>query len=163
YYFVYGPELDQVVSGYRALTGQAPMLPSWAYGFFQSRDRYMTAQDSLDVLQGFRTRGIPIDVIVQDWQYWPTAGWGSHHFDPVRLADPAGWINAIHATYHARLLLSVWPKFYTGTATFNALNARGFLYQPNLTESARDFLNYVFTYYDAFSQDARQMYFAQIR
>jgi alpha-D-xyloside xylohydrolase len=163
YYFVRGPELDQVVSGYRTLTGQAPMMPAWAYGFFQSRDRYMRSQDSLDVLQGFRTRGIPIDVIVQDWQYWAPAGWGSHQFDATRFPDPAGWISAIHDTYHARLMLSVWAKFYSGTATFNALNAAGFLYQPNLTEPALDFLGHNFSYYDAFNANARQLYFSQIR
>jgi alpha-D-xyloside xylohydrolase len=163
YYFAYGPELDQVVSGYRRLTGQAPMMPAWAYGFFQSRDRYMTSQDSLDVLQGFRSRGIPIDVIVQDWQYWVAAGWGSHQFDATRFADPVGWINAIHSTYHARLMLSVWAKFYSGTANFNALNGAGFLYRPNLAEPALDFLGHIFSYYDAFNAGARQMYFAQIQ
>ena len=68
YYFLYGPELDRVVAGYRRVTGEAPMMPKWSFGFWQSRERYKTQQESLDVLDGFRSRHIPIDVIVQDWQ-----------------------------------------------------------------------------------------------
>lgn len=163
YYFVYGPELDSVVSGYRTLTGRASMPPIWAFGFWQSRDHYTTAQESLDVLEGYRSRQIPIDNIVQDWQYWPENGWGSHAFEASRFPDPAGWIRQIHETHHAHLMISVWPKFYPGTANFTALNQAGFLYQPNLTENLKDFLEYGYTYYDAFSADARKLYWSQLQ
>ena len=112
YYFMYGPEIDQVIAGYRRVTGQAPMMPLWAYGLWQCRQRYETQQQSLDVLDGFRSRGIPLDNIVQDWFYWKADQWGSHQFDPQRFPDPEGWIRTIHDKYHARLMISVWPKFY---------------------------------------------------
>jgi alpha-D-xyloside xylohydrolase len=162
YTFVYGPELDTVVAGYRRLTGEAPMMPRWAYGFWQCRERYKTAQESLDVLSGYRTRKAPIDNIVQDWQYWKEAEWGSHAFDASRFPDPNGWIKTIHDTHHAQLMISVWPKFYTGIANYTALNNAGYLYQLNITEGLKDFVGYNFTYYDAFKAEARQLYWSQI-
>jgi alpha-D-xyloside xylohydrolase len=162
YTFVYGPELDAVVAGYRRLTGQAAMLPRWTFGFWQSRERYRTAKESLDVLAGYRARGVPIDVIVQDWQYYEPAAWGSHTFDARRFPDPAGWLREIHDKYHARLLISVWPKYYVGTANFAALDAAGFLYKPTITEGKKDFRGYAYGYYDAFDPRARAAYWAQI-
>ena len=94
YYFVYGPELDDVIAGYRHLTGPAPMMPQWAYGLWQSRQRYKAAQESIDVVRGYRERHIPFDNIVQDWFYWPRTGWGSHGFDSDRFPDPAGWVDS---------------------------------------------------------------------
>jgi alpha-D-xyloside xylohydrolase len=162
YYFVYGPELDHVISGYRHLTGQATMIPIWALGLWQSRQRYETAQQSLDVVQGFRSRGIPFDNIVQDWQYWKRDAWGSHQFDPERFPDPAGWIKAIH-DLHARLMISVWGKFYTGTDNFKAMQAAGFLYPRNLQEGLRDWIGFPYTFFDAFNPDARKLFWQQIK
>ena len=85
-----------MVAGYRELTGRAPLMPRWALGLWQSRERYKTAQESLDTLAEFRQREIPMDTIVQDWQYWRPDQWGSHEFDPERFPDPAGWIREIH-------------------------------------------------------------------
>ncbi|HEV2453288.1 MAG TPA: TIM-barrel domain-containing protein, partial [Verrucomicrobiae bacterium] len=107
YYFMYGPSLDRVISSYRQITGPAPMLPAWTFGFWQSRQRYKTQQESLDVLTRYRSLGIPIDNIVQDWFYWKLDQWGSHEFDPARFPDPDGWIRQIHDKYHARLTISV--------------------------------------------------------
>ncbi len=90
YYFVYGPELDDVVAGYRQLTGKATMMPLWAYGFWQCREHYQTAQEITDVLQGYRSRSAPIDNIVQDWQYWVADQWGSHQFDSDPLPGSEG-------------------------------------------------------------------------
>ncbi|MET0414271.1 MAG: TIM-barrel domain-containing protein, partial [Polyangiaceae bacterium] len=163
YYFVHGPELDRVVAGYRRVTGEAPMMPRWAFGLWQSRERYATAQASLDVAAGYRARGIPLDVLVQDWQYWPAGGWGSHRFDPARFADPSAWIRALHEQHHARLMISVWPKFYPGTANFEELHRAGFLYERNLTERRRDFIGNPFTFYDAFAPGARAMFWRQIQ
>jgi alpha-D-xyloside xylohydrolase len=162
YWFVYGPELDHVVAGYRRLTGEAPMMPRWAYGLWQCKERYKTAEEVLDVLKGYRERGIPIDNVVQDWQYWPDGQWGSHEFDPARYPDPAGWIRSIHDTYHAQLMISVWPRFYPETANYSALRAKGFLYPPNITEGMKDFLGHAFAVYDAFNPAARQLYWSQI-
>jgi len=162
YYFVYGPELDDVVGGYRLLTGRASMMPLWAYGFWQCREHYKTAQEITDVLKGYRDRGAPIDNIVQDWQYWATDQWGSHQFEASRYPDPAGMIKTIHDTYHARFMISVWPKFYTTTANYTALNSKGFVYQQNVTDGKKDFVGYVFTFYDAFNPDARALYWSQM-
>ncbi len=161
YYFVYGPKLDDVIAGYRQLTGRAPMMPSWVFGLWQSRQRYETAQQSLDVVREYRRRQIPFDNIVQDWQYWPIDAWGSHQFDPARFADPDGWIKAIH-DQHAHLMISVWPKFYPSTANAQQLQAHGFLFQSNLRLQVRDWLGYIATDYDAFSPAARKLYWSQI-
>jgi alpha-D-xyloside xylohydrolase len=164
YYFVYGPELDTVIAGYRRVTGEAPLMPLWAYGMWQCRERYRTAQESLDVLAGFRSRGIPIDNIIQDWFYWKEDQWGSHEFDPARFPDPEGWIRAIHDQYHARLMISVWPKFYPETENARAMRERGFLYEPNLREGLRDWVGkgYVSTFYDAFNPEARGLFWSQV-
>ena len=161
YYFVYGPKLDDVVAGYRLLTGQAPLMPRWAFGLWQSRQRYETAQQSLDVVSEFRKRRIPFDNIVQDWQYWKPDSWGSHEFDRSRFPDPGAWIQAIHRM-HAYLMISVWGKFYPGTENFDAMEKAGYLYRAMLDEKMRDWLDYPYTFYDAFNPAARQMFWAQV-
>jgi alpha-D-xyloside xylohydrolase len=163
YYFVYGPGLDGVVAGYRTITGRAPMMPRWAFGLWQSRQRYKTAQESLDILEAFRSKKIPVDILVQDWFYWKEDQWGSHQFDAKRFPDPDAWIKAVHDRYKARLLISVWPKFYPGTANFDAMRSRGFLYESNLKEGIKDWVGYPDTFYDAFNSDARKLYWEQIR
>jgi|CZKI01.1.fsa_nt_gi alpha-D-xyloside xylohydrolase len=161
YYFAYGPQLDGVIGAYRRLTGAAPMMPAWAFGLWQSRERYETAQQSLDVVKGFRSRGIPFDNIVQDWRYWPEGTWGSHEFDPARFPDPDGWIKAIHEL-HAHLMISVWGKFDPGTGNFSAMRDRGYLYERNLAEGTRDWLNQPYTFYDAFNPGARKLLWEQM-
>jgi alpha-D-xyloside xylohydrolase len=161
YYFVYGPEPDQVIAGYRQITGPAPMMPVWAFGLWQSRQRYKTAQESLDVIDGFRSRNIPFDNIVQDWFYWRENAWGSHEFDPARFPDPAGWVRSVH-NKHAHLMISVWGKFYPGTANFEAMHSRGFLYEPNLKEGLHDWVGYPYTFYDAFNPEARKLFWTQV-
>jgi alpha-D-xyloside xylohydrolase len=162
YYLVLGPDLDDVVAGYRELTGRAPLMPRWALGLWQSRERYQTAQESLDVLAEFRRRAIPVDVIVQDWQYWRPDQWGSHEFDAARFPDPAAWIRDIHDRFHARLMISVWPKFYPGTENFRELQARGFLYPETLKRPTKDWLGHVHTFYDAFNPGARALFWEQM-
>ena len=161
YYFVYGPEIDQVIAGYRALTGRASLLPRWAYGFWQSKNKYNTQAEVLDTLREFRSRRIPIDSIVQDWQYWKPDEWGTHGFDAARYPDPAGMIKAIH-DQHARFMISVWGKFYPNTENAKALQAIGGLYQPTLREGIRDWLGRTYTFYDAFSPPARRMFWDQV-
>jgi alpha-D-xyloside xylohydrolase len=111
YYFMYGPSLDKVVAGYRVLTGTAPLFPKWAYGFWQCREHYASQQETLDAAEGFRSRHIPVDLIVQDWQYWGKWGWGAYQFDPTAYPDPAGMIQKLHQlNFH--YMISVWadPK-----------------------------------------------------
>ena len=85
YYFVAGDNMDDVISGYRTLTGKAPIMPKWAMGFWQSREKYNTSDEMLGALKGFRDRQIPIDNIVLDWNHWPEDAWGSHEFDKNRF------------------------------------------------------------------------------
>ena len=162
YYVVYGPELGDVVAGYRKLTGTAPLMPRWALGLWQSRERYKTAKEVTDTLAEFRKRGIPLDTIVMDWQYWKPDQWGSHQFDPERFPDPAGWIKEIHERWNAKLMISVWPKFYTTTDNFKAMQAKGFLYPETLKRPTTDWLGHVHTFYDAFNPDARTLFWQQV-
>jgi alpha-D-xyloside xylohydrolase len=162
YYFVYGPDLDDVVAGYRELTGRAPLMPRWAMGLWQSRERYKTAAETTDTLAEFRRREIPIDAIVMDWQYWRPDQWGSHEFDPERFPDPAGWIREIHDKYHAKLMISVWPKFYTTTDNFREMKEKGFLYPETLKRPTKDWLGHVHSFYDAFNPDARKLFWKQM-
>jgi alpha-D-xyloside xylohydrolase len=163
YWFVYGPSLDRVTAGYRRLTGEAPMMPRWAFGLWQSRQRYETQQQSLDVVDGFRSRRIPFDNIVQDWFYWPENAWGSHRFDPVRFPDPDGWVRAVHEK-NARLMISVWGKFYPGTENFEAMRSKGFLYETTLRSGFKDWVGpgYPYTFFDAFNPGARKLFWAQV-
>jgi alpha-D-xyloside xylohydrolase len=164
YYFVLGPSLDGVEAGFRTLTGRAAMLPRWAFGLWQSRDHYQTQAQLLGALDGFRSRHIPLDNMVQDWQYWvtePVNQWGSHGFDPQRFPDPAGMIEAVHRA-HAHLMISIWGKFYEGTEHFDALNRGGYLFQPTLKEGlVRDGRHYAFV--DPFQAGGREMFWSQVR
>ena len=162
YYFFYGPSLDRVIAGYRRVTGRAAMPPRYAFGYWQSRNRYAASQESLDAIDAFRRRQIPLDVIVQDYMYWKPDQWGSHAFDATRFPDVPGWIRGIHDR-HARLLISVWGKFYPNTGNAQEMQARGFLYQVPLRDSVRDWLGYHYTFYDAFDAAARRLFWDQIK
>jgi alpha-D-xyloside xylohydrolase len=162
YYFLYGPELDRVIAGYRRVTGRAAMPPRYAFGYWQSRNRYHTSEESLNAIDEFRRLRIPLDVIVQDFQYWKSDQWGSHEFDPDRFPDVPGWIRAIHDR-HARLLISVWPKVYPNTRNAQEMQARGYLYQEPLRDSVKDWLGCHYTFYDAFNPAARRLYWDQVR
>jgi alpha-D-xyloside xylohydrolase len=163
YVFVRGRTMDETIAGYRELTGRASLPPRWALGYWQSRERYKTGDELLGMVREFRSRRFPLDAIVQDWQYWREggSGWGSHQFDPARFPDPKGTFDAIHAL-GARVMISVWAKFYTGNANFEELRKAGFLYPRHLEIGWKDWLGNVFTYYDAFSPAARATYWRQI-
>ena len=164
YYVVPGADMDALVAGYRRLTGKAPMMPRWAYGFWQSRQRYETQAQLVDVFEQYRGQDIPIDAIVQDWFYWPEDQWGSHAFDPARFPDPAGMVDRIHAL-NGRIMISVWPKFYPNTANARELAAKGYLYQRPLEAGQKDWVGpgYANTFYDPYTGEARDIYFRQIR
>jgi alpha-D-xyloside xylohydrolase len=161
YTFIYGPKLDDVVAGYRIVTGQAPLPPAWAFGLWQSRQRYENAEQSMEVVEGFRKRGVPFDNIVQDWRYWKDGEWGSHQFDPDRFPNPEEWLQRLHAL-NAHVMISVWGKYYPGTDNFKQLESQGCLYQVNLEKGVVDWLKKPFTYYDAFNPKARRLFWEQI-
>ncbi|HJX71107.1 MAG TPA: TIM-barrel domain-containing protein, partial [Bacteroidales bacterium] len=162
YYFIYGKDADEVISGYRQITGKAPIMPRWAMGLWQSRERYKTQEELLDVAKEFRKRGIPIDNIVLDWFYWEEDQWGSHEFDDKRFPDPAGMIKELHDNLHMNIMISVWPKFYRGTTHFSEMQERGFLYQRCLETDRKDWIGYVSTFYDPFNPDAGKLFWNQI-
>ncbi|MBC2670115.1 DUF5110 domain-containing protein [Novosphingobium piscinae] len=164
YYVVGGGTPDKVIANYRALTGKASMLPQWVFGFWQSRQRYETQEQLLQVVREYRKREIPLDNIVLDWRYWVDDQWGSHEFDKSRFPDPKGMVDEVHAL-GARIMISVWPKFYPNTENGKALAAKGWLYPGNLAMGNRDWVGpgYANTDYDAYAPGARQLYFEQIK
>ena len=158
YYFMYGPALDDVIASYRQLTGSVPMFGRWAWGFWQCKERYQSQQELLDVAGWYRTNHVPLDGIIQDWQYWSPHPWGSHQFDTNRYPDPVGLMRELHAE-NVHAIISVWPKFDVGSPNANELSASGALYQETIP--------YVFPkgkgqWYDPFSPVARKIYWREI-
>ncbi len=158
YYFIYGNNMDEVIGGYRQLTGKAPIVPKWALGFWQSRERYKTQDEILSTVDEFRKRKIPIDNIVLDWSYWKEAGWGSQEFDEARFSRPDSMIEVLHKKYNTQIMISVWPKFYEGIPSYNEFDRKGWLYKRNIADQQRDWIGkgYVSTFYDAFNEHARK-------
>lgn len=109
YIVFYGPSADSVIAKYRNLSGNVPMLPLWAYGFWQCRERYTSAEHLIETVKEFRNRKLPMDVIVQDWQYWGNRGWGVPQFDEANYPDPTGFISKLHAL-NARFNISIWSN-----------------------------------------------------
>jgi alpha-D-xyloside xylohydrolase len=108
-YVVFAGEADEVISAYRNLTGKAPMFPIWAYGFWQCRERYTSGTHLVETVKEFRKRNLPMDVIVQDWQYWGSRGWGVPQFDEKNYPDPAGFIKELH-DLNAHFNISIWSN-----------------------------------------------------
>ncbi|MDR6842163.1 TIM-barrel domain-containing protein [Pseudoxanthomonas sacheonensis] len=163
YYFVAGGSADQVIAGYRELTGKAVLLPKWAYGFWQSRERYKTQDELVGALAEYRKRQLPIDNIVLDWSYWPEDAWGSHDFDKKNFPDPDGMVKQVH-DLHAQIMISVWPKFYPTTANYKELDAAGFMYKRNVEVGEKDWIGagYLNSFYDPYSEKAQAIYWRQI-
>lgn len=164
YYFIKGESMDEVIKGYRTLTGKAQVMPKWAMGFWQSRERYKTQNELLGALTEFRKRRIPIDNIVLDWSYWPEDAWGSHEFDAARFPDPKGMVDEVHRQ-NAKIMISVWPKFYATTAHYKEFDQKGWMYQRAVKDSIRDWIGkgYIGSFYDAYSQGARDLFWNQMK
>ncbi|MBS1532805.1 MAG: DUF5110 domain-containing protein [Bacteroidetes bacterium] len=159
YYFFYGPDFDQIINLYRIATGKAPMFAKWAFGLFQSQDRYMTQKEILSVKDNYRNNHIPVDVIVQDWYYWDPLPIGSHVMNPERYPNPKAMMDELHkANIHG--MLSIWPVFGKGTKDYDALNKIG-----GLTDITWDnIVTHTFdNYYDAHNPKARDLYWQQAR
>jgi len=109
YVVFYGPSADNVIATYRKLSGNVPMLPRWAYGFWQCRERYTSSTDLVETVKEFRKRKIPMDVIVQDWQYWGNNGWGVPEFDTTNYPNPTGFIKELH-DLNAHFCISIWSN-----------------------------------------------------
>ncbi|MDR0348838.1 MAG: DUF5110 domain-containing protein [Tannerella sp.] len=163
YYFINGKTMDEVIGGYRTVTGKSRIMPKWAMGYWLSRERYKTQNELLEALDEYRKRQVPLDVIVQDWSYWPVDAWGSHEFDKERYPDPRGMIEQVHRL-NARFMLSVWPKFYITTAHYKELDAIGAMYQQAVKDSIRDWIypGYIGSFYDAYNPEAQQLFWNQM-
>jgi alpha-D-xyloside xylohydrolase len=114
YFFIYGKSNDSIVSAYRQLTGKAPLFPKWAFGYMQSKQKYNTQDEIVSVVKGFRDRQFPLDLIVQDWQYWPEKQWGQKTFNRKNYPDPGKMVSDIHSL-NAKVIISIWPNMTPGT------------------------------------------------
>ena len=163
WYFIAGDDMDEVISGYRTLTGKAPVMPKWAMGYWQSRERYKTSTEMIEALQGFRQRNIPIDNIVMDWSHWEEDEWGSHEFDPTRFPDPKAMVDSIH-DLGGRIMISVWPKFYVETEHYKEFNDKGWMYNKANEDGVRDWIGqgYLYGFYDAYAPGARELFWQQM-
>jgi len=164
YYFIHGNNIDDVIRGYRTLTGKAPIMPKWALGYWQSRERYKSQNELLNVVREYRKRNIPLDNIVLDWSYWPVESWGSHEFDPEFFPDPSGMVEEVH-NLNSNIMISVWPKFYHTTDHYKEFDSKGWMYRQAVNDSVRDWIGkgYIGSFYDAYSQGARDLFWEQIR
>ena len=163
YYFIAGNDYDEVIKGYRFLTGRAQVMPKWTLGFWQSREKYNSQKEVETTLAEFRKRQIPIDNIVQDWLYWEQDKWGSFEFDKKRFPNPKGMVDFIHDN-HARILISHWPKYYASTDNYKALDAKGWIYQQAIKDQIKDWVGpgYLGSFYDAYSAGARKLFWQQM-
>lgn len=147
YYFMSGPDYQTVLRTYRDLTGGAPMLPKWAYGYGQSKERYKTADELINIVAEYRRRKIPLSFIVQDWQTWEEGKWGQKSFDYSRFPDPAAMTAQLHKQ-GAALMLSIWPNMNGMGENQKEMLEHGFMLGNRST-------------YNAFSKGARELYWKQ--
>ena len=161
YYFIAGKNMDEVISGYRTLTGKAPVYPKWVLGFWQSRERYQSSMDIEENMKKFRDLKIPVDNIVQDWNYWKLDSWGSHEFEAARYPNPQAMLDSVHAL-HGRFMISVWPKFYDTVKNYKELDAKGWMYHQAIKDDIHDWLGFRGSFYDAYDAGARKMFWRQM-
>ena len=127
YYFMYGGNADGVIAQMRKLTGQSPMLPLWAYGFFQSRERYQNQFETLDVVKQYRKLGVPLDCIIQDWQYWGRDSlWNLMDFNPETFPRPQEMVDSVHQM-NAKFMIVTWPGFGPLTPQYKELKDKNLL------------------------------------
>jgi alpha-D-xyloside xylohydrolase len=142
YYVLYGPRMDRIIHQYRSMTGHTPLFPQWAYGLFQSKDRYRTQPEILDIAAQYRARHIPLDAIVQDWYWWKEGGEGDPIFNSGYTDVPAE-LKTLHDE-HVHTMVSVWGLMDTTSDNFKQVQQRGFeipgthVYDPT-NPAARDF------------------------
>lgn len=149
YYVIAGDDFDEIIDGFRYLTGQAAMLPKWAYGYIQSKEQYYTADELADVVKKYRELQVPLDCVVQDWNSWEKDQWGQKSLDPTRYANMRERADEIHAM-GAHTMVSVWPNMNTGTPNHTELFDAGYMLNDYAT-------------YDAFDEKAREIYWKQAK
>lgn len=155
YYFIYGRNMDDVISGYRKLTGKAPMYGKWAYGYWQSKEHYHTEAELMSVAKKYRRLKIPIDNIIQDWDYWNGAkNWSGMFFDKTLFPTPKEMCDELHRmNFH--IIISIWPALGPATAIYADMERNGFLYRPVGWAG--------FKYYDAYNPAANELYWRYLK
>ncbi len=148
-YTVFVGTPDEVIATYRQLTGPAPKMPSWALGYIHCRERFHSSDEILTTANRFRQEGLPISMIVQDWQYWGPTGWNSMQFDPKNYPDPKALTDSLHKM-GIRLMLSVWSKIDKKSIVGQQMNRDGY-YIPNTD------------WIDFFNQEAAAAYWKNFR
>nr|WP_320947465.1 TIM-barrel domain-containing protein [Bacteroides intestinalis] len=157
YYFMYGGNADGVIAQIRDLTGQAPMYPLWTFGFWQSRERYKSQQETMEVVDKYRELGIPLDGIIQDWQYWgPNSNWNSMNLDNPEFPDPQKMIDHVKKK-NAQIMISIWASFGPDTNPYKDLEKINALF--NFKTWPADGGVKV---YDAYNEKARDIYWKHL-
>jgi len=147
YYIITGDSFDEIIGNLRKLTGAAPMLPRWAFGYIQSKERYKSSEELINTAAKFRDIGIPLDCIVQDWFSWAEGLWGEKKADKSRYPDLKKLVDTLHEK-NVKLMVSIWPNMSKNSSNYSEMNEKGFLL-PNSTT------------YDAFNEEARALYWKQ--
>ncbi len=155
YYFIFGRSMDEVISGYRWLTGKAPLYGKWAYGYWQSKEHYDTQSELMSVAEKYRRLKIPIDNMIQDWDYWNgAANWGGMFFDNILFPEPTKMCDQLHRmNFH--IIISIWPALGPKTAIYADMLKKGFLYKPVGWAG--------FKYYDAYNPAANNLYWHYLK
>ena len=171
YYFMYGGSADGVIAQMRQLTGDVPMFPLWTYGYWQSKERYKSAQETESVVDKYRALNVPLDGIIQDWQYWGSNYlWNAMDFLSEDFATGQQLIKNVHKK-HAHFMISIWASFGPQTKQFRELDKQGLLMPfetwpqsgiSHVWPPMKDYPSGV-KVYDAFSPVARDIYWKYLR
>lgn len=171
YYFMYGGSADGVIAEIRHLTGEVPMMPLWSYGFMQSKERYKTQEETVGVVKKYRELGIPLDVIIQDWQYWGNNYlWNAMEFNNPDFCEPKKFVDEVHSL-NAKMMISIWQSFGPQTKQFRDLEKEGLLMdietwpQSGLSHIWPPRMDYPsgVKVYDPYSPKARDIYWNYLR
>lgn len=165
YYFMYGKNADGVIANMRDLTGQAPMFPLWTFGYWQSKERYKSQDELVSVVKKYRDLNVPLDGIIQDWQYWGgNYLWNAMDFLNADYSNPQKMANDVHGL-NAHMIISIWASFGPQTLPYKELKAKNMLLDFNTwPESGSDKWPPNFDYpsgvrpYDAYNPEARDIY-----
>lgn len=161
YFYLAGSPTDgnEQVAAMRQLTGQVPMIPLWAYGYFQSKERYQSADEVIGVMQKYRQLRVPVDCIVQDWQYWGDNNmWNALEFSNPKYATYQGMIDSLHAN-GKHMIISTWANFGPDTKPYAELKAKGHLITQHGQPMTSTYPgNADVSVYDPYSQEARDIY-----
>lgn len=154
YYLFIGNGLDELIGAYRSLTGQSPMIADWTLGFHQSRNKYTTQKEVLDISRRMKEEDIPSSSIFIDYYYWEKYGTGSHRFDETLFPNIPQMLDSLHNVYGVKVVLTVWPTFKPGIPNYNKLAQHGFI-----LDGAKALDGFI---YDAFNPNAGKMYWEMV-